>query len=473
MEESFAEEVTPLHAAAPEVLARLLASTNGVAEIFAEQTYRELLTHRYDRWRAYRDPWEDFGTDLVQGTGLRTLAGGSSRHGSVQGYDPAVVRIKADELRGGDPVDVAISRQNPRGSLALPPDRIERVSLEEKRALLQAAVDAALSLEPKLRDLEVSFQGSTRRTYVASTQDRPTFSAASLIGIRVQAKYERNERRVDIYAIAGGVGGVGQFLTRSPENVAQDCIERLQAVLGSKPIDRNLGDVPVVIEGGWGGVWLHEAVGHLLEADTPGSYTPSKIGQQVAPANVTIVDDGTFTGGRGSALFDDEGFPSQRTTLIENGILRALMADRRQAHLLDIPRTGNGRRQDYHSEPMTRMTNLMLLAGEAKPDDLVAEAGEGLYVRTIGRGRLYPSDDRFEFNVLEGYLIENGRLGTPATDLRITGRPSDMLRGIRGVGSDFTVDLARGICEKHGQTVPVSVGMPTVLLSGLTVSKLR
>lgn len=472
MNDSFAEDVAPLHVAAPEILSRLRTDEGETAELFAEHTYRERFRLRYDRWRAYRDPWEEYVTDIVEGTGLRILTNRSSRYGSVEGLEPAVIRVKADELRRGPPADLSLDRTPPRGSLALPADRINRVSLEEKRDLLQAAVDAALSLEPRLRDLEVDFQGAARQTYVASTEDRPTFSAGSLVGIRVEAKFERGDRSLRVYSIGGGSGGVGQFLMTPPEDISRSCIERLRAALEARPLPNSLGEVPVIIEGGWGGVWLHEAVGHLLEAGTQGPYRPDFVGERVGPGDVTIIDDGTYANGRGTALFDDEGRAMERTVLVERGVLRNLMADRRQARALGIPRTGNGRREDHRCEPLTRMTNLFLENGTAKWEALVADVEKGLYVRTIGSGKVYPADDRFTFDVLEGYLIEGGRRTMPVTRLTLSGRPSQMLESIAGIADDFHVDPARGLCKKGGQTLPVSVGMPTVMVRNLTVTTL-
>jgi TldD protein len=472
MDDPFPDAVGPLHAAAPEILSRLLSVDTDAAELFAEQTYRERFRLRYDRWRAYGDPWEEYVTGIVEGTGLRVLTGDATRYASVDGLDPAFVRIKADQLRAGPPGEVYLDRFPPRGSLALPVDTVDRVSLEEKRSLLQAAVDAALSQAPRLRDLEVEFQGTTRQTYVASTDERPTFAASSLVGIRVEATFERGERHFHVYAIGGGTGGIGQFILSPPEQISRACVKRMQTSLQARPLSGSMGSVPVIIEGGWGGVWLHEALGHLLEADTPGSYGADRIGDRIAPEHVTIVDDGTFEDGRGTALFDDEGCPMQRTVLVEAGELRNVMSDRLQSRRMGIPRTGNGRRESHRSEPIVRMTNLLLEGGTATREALVADVAKGLYVRTIGTGKVYPSEDRYAFEVLEGSLIENGRLTMPVARLQISGRPSQMLESIAGIADDFRVDSARGMCSKAGQIVPVSVGMPTVMVRNLTVTAL-
>lgn len=472
MDDPFPEAVGPLHAAAPEVLSRLLSDGTDTAELFAEHTYRERFRVRYDRWRAYGDPSEDYVTDVIEGTGLRVLTGDGARYASVDRLDPALVRITADELRSGPPGAVFVDRLPPRGSLALPADTVTRVSLDEKRSLLQAAVDAALSEEPRLRDVEVDFQGVTRQTYVASTDERPTFAASSLVGMRVEATFERGDRHLEVYAIGGGTGGVGQFILTPPEEISRACVRRLQTALKARPLPGSMGSVPVIIEGGWGGVWLHEAVGHLLEADTPGAYGPDRIGDRIAPEHVTIVDDGTLVDGRGTSLFDDEGWPTQRTVLVDGGELRSVMSDRLRSRELGIPRTGNGRRESHRSEPIVRMTNLLLEGGTAGREALVADVAKGLYVRTIGRGKVYPSEDRYAFEVLEGNLIEGGRLTTPVTHLEISGRPSRMLENIAGIADDLRIDPARGMCRKAGQTVPVSVGMPTVMVRNLTVTAL-
>ncbi|MDX1548539.1 MAG: TldD/PmbA family protein, partial [Rhodothermales bacterium] len=220
------------------------------------------------------------------------------------------------------------------------------------------------------------------------------------------------------------------------------------------------GAGPVVLAAGWGGVWLHEAVGHLLEADVlAGSPLAGRLGTRVAIPDVTLVDDPTHPDGRATYAFDDEGVPATRTTLIDGGVLRAALTDRR--HASSTPSTGNGRRQDYRHRPFPRMSNLLLLGGTASPEDLLAGVQEGLYVTAVGHGVVRPGIG-FAVDVLDGFRIERGRLGAPVAGVRLIGSGPGMLAVLDGIGTDFRLDPARGVCEKQGQVVPVSVGMPAV-----------
>lgn len=439
-----------------------------IAEIFAERSFREQLTLSYGRRSMRGQPSELYSRDECVGAGLRLLGPSTHRFVTVDGLDGGDLEVAASEAfeTGRRPV----TGQNPstariRGSVDLPSDAPDEVSLEEKRHLLRAAADAALSLEPNLQDLEVSFQGYARRTSVWATDIEPTRAATSHVGIRVFA----STANASTHAVGGGPGGVGFFLEEPPESIAQRCVERLRALSDARPSRELHGDVPIVLEGGWGGVWLHETVGHLLEADTESPLATTSLGTRIGSDRVTVIDDGTMARGRATCDYDDEGLPSERTILVERGRLRRLMTDRWTALRRRTPRTPNGRRENYRFRPLPRMTNLCLVNGSTPAADLVADIDRGLYIRTIGSGEVRPSEDRFHFDVLEGYVIENGHLAAPVRPLRVSGRPSEMLYRVAAVGDDFKLDPARGSCVKAGQTVPVSVGMPTVLLHTLTV----
>ncbi len=439
-----------------------------VAEIFAERSYREQLTLSYGRRSTRGEPSELYSHDECVGVGLRLLGPSTNRFATVDSLDSGDLEEEALEVfeLGARPVTARDpSSGRVRGSVDLPADTPDEVSLQEKRHLLRAAADAAMSLEPNLQDLEVSFQGYARRTGVWATDIQPTRAATSHVGIRVFA----STANASTHAVGGGPGGVGVFLEESPESIAQRCIERLRALSDARPSQELHGDVPVVLEGGWGGVWLHETVGHLLEADTESPLASMSLGTRIGTDQVTVIDDGTMAGGRANCAYDDEGLPSERTILVERGRLRRLMTDRWTALRRGTPRTPNGRRENYRFQPLPRMTNLCLANGSTPTADLVADVKRGLYIRTIGSGEVRPAEDRFHFDVLEGYVIEHGHLAAPVRPLRVSGRPAEMLHRVAAVGDDFKVDPARGACVKDGQTVPVSVGMPTVLLHTLTV----
>lgn len=443
-------------------LSAMLKRGDRFADLFAESSYAERFSLTNER----SGPVFDVQRNTTRGVGLRAAGERATRFTSVDEFDPGSVLDAAREL--GD-----VTGSRPRMSIGelvdhtdLPSDVPDAVSEDEKRALLQEAADAAMSLEPDLTGLEVTYQGRVRRFVVASTDGRFVRSATSSVGLRVRASLHH----ASAHSIVGGSGGLGVFFEQSPSSAAAECIERLNAVAAAKPA-RFQAEMPIVLAAGWGGVWLHEVVGHLLEVDTAvqGPYRPSRIGRQVAPEFVSIYDDATLDSVRGTFPVDDEGSPGDRTVLVENGILRTLLTDRINAARFDLPETGNGRRQDYRFEPLPRMSNLELAAGSASPADLVSSVGRGLFVKMIGHGSVRPADDAFSFDVLEGYLIENGRIGAPVSGLRISGRPSAMLSRIAGLGDDVRFDRGRGMCVKQKQTVPVSVGVPSVLLHDISV----
>jgi len=228
----------------------------------------------------------------------------------------------------------------------------------------------------------------------------------------------------------------------------------------------------VVLGPGWPGILLHEAIGHGLEADFNRKETSAftgMIGQRVATPLVTVVDDGTIAERRGSLNFDDEGTPTQRNVLIEDGILKAYMSDRLNARLMGTAPSGNGRRQSYAHTPMPRMTNTFMLAGEDDPEDIIRGVKRGLYAVAFGGGQVDITSGKFVFSGSEAYLIEDGKITTPVKGATFIGNGPDVLTRVSAVGHDLEMDRGVGTCGKDGQSVPVGVGMPTIRIDGLTV----
>ncbi len=454
------------------VFATALRRGGRLADLFAEDTAVEQLTLSLRRGKRL----EDGGARRQSGVGIRVLDDTGSWYApvaSIEGVTATTLRQAASDV--GERVESSARSPTVRvGPVAacdeLPADVPTAASADEKRALLEQAADAALSLRPELSELRVDFQGRVRRVVVASSDGRLAATSRSVVGLRVDVRYEG--RRA--HAVGGGAGGLGLFLRSTPESIAGEAIRLLRARADAETSARRLqGETSIVLAGGWGGVWLHEIVGHLLEADlAAGRFAPERIGRRVACELVTVTDDARLAGGRASAVVDDEGTPARTTTLIEAGILTALLTDRATARRMNLPESGSGRRQDYRFEPLPRTSNLLLAAGDADPESLLEEAGAGLYVTMIGNGIVRPADDAFAFDVLEGYEIENGRVAHPVQRLRVSGRPSEMLNCVRGIASDFRYDPGRGLCAKSGQVVPVSVGMPTILIGKMTVEPL-
>src|SRR5690554_5697125 len=249
-----------------------------------------------------------------------------------------------------------------------------------------------------------------------------------------------------------------------------------QAQVNLEAIAAPAGTLPVVLGPGWSGVLLHEAVGHGLEGDfnRKGSSAYSgRVGEQVASSLCTIVDDGTLAGRRGSLSMDDEGIPTQCTTLIENGVLRGYMQDTVNARLMGVAPTGNGRRESYAHVPMPRMTNTYMLPGEHDPGEIIASVDKGIYAVNFAGGSVDITSGKFVFSANEAYLIEGGKIGAPVKGATLIGSGPEVLTRVSMVGNDLALDRGVGTCGKEGQSVPVGVGQPTLRVDGITVGGTR
>jgi TldD protein len=245
-----------------------------------------------------------------------------------------------------------------------------------------------------------------------------------------------------------------------------------QALVNLSSIPAPAGEMSVVLGPGWPGILLHEAIGHGLEGDFNRKKTSAfagLLGQRVAAPGVTVVDDGTIGGRRGSLTIDDEGTPSSRTVLIEDGILKGYMQDRQNARLMGLAPTGNGRRESYSSSVMPRMTNTYMLGGDKDPGEILASVKKGIYATNFGGGQVDITNGKFVFSCTEAYLIESGKLGPAIKGATLIGNGPDALTRVSMIGNDMKLDPGVGVCGKNGQSVPVGVGQPTLRLDGLTV----
>jgi TldD protein len=245
-----------------------------------------------------------------------------------------------------------------------------------------------------------------------------------------------------------------------------------QAIINLDSVAAPAGEMTVVCGPGWPGVLLHEAIGHGLEGDFNRKGTSAfsgRIGERVAAPGVTVVDDGSISERRGSLTIDDEGTPTQATTLIEDGILKGYLQDRLNARLMGVAPTGNGRRESFAHAPMPRMTNTFMLGGKDDPGEILARAKNGIYAKSFGGGQVDITSGKFVFSCTEAYRIENGRLGAPIKGATLIGDGPTVLTRVRAIGNDMALDEGIGICGKGGQSVPAGVGQPTLLIEGLTV----
>jgi len=343
--------------------------------------------------------------------------------------------------------------------------------IAEKLKLIERANKAARDFDPRIVQVRAGINDELRRILIAASDG--TFASdtqpLARFNVFVIAKDEHNTARGN----SGGGGRVGlEFFAgdKSPEHFAREAARTAVLQLGA--VAAPAGDMEVVLGPGWPGVLLHEAVGHGLEADFNRKKTSAfagLIGQKVASSKVTVVDNGTMPGRRGSLNVDDEGNPTQETVLIENGILRGYLSDKLSSRLMGMPNTGSGRRESYQAIPMPRMTNTYMLNGEDEPGDIIKSVKRGLYAVNFGGGQVDITNGKFVFSASEAYLIEDGVVTAPVKGATLIGNGPEALKYVSMVGNDLALDEGIGTCGKAGQSVPVGVGMPTVKLDRMTV----
>ncbi|MGG2395880.1 metalloprotease TldD [Pseudomonas sp. SH1-B] len=341
----------------------------------------------------------------------------------------------------------------------------------EKVELLQRIDRATRALDPRIKQVTVSLAGVWDQVLVAAHDGSLCADVRPLVRFNVSVIVEQNGRRE-----RGGHGGGGRtdyryFLAEDRAmGYAREALRQALVNLEAQPAPA--GTLPVVMGAGWSGVLLHEAVGHGLEGDfnRKGSSAYSgRMGEKVASSLCTIVDDGTLAERRGSLSVDDEGTPTQCTTLIENGVLKGYMQDKLNARLMGVAATGNGRRESYAHLPMPRMTNTYMLAGESDPEEIIRSVKKGLYCANLGGGQVDITSGKFVFSTSEAYLIEDGRITAPVKGATMIGNGPEAMSRVSMVGNDLALDSGVGTCGKDGQSVPVGVGQPTLKIDAITV----
>ncbi len=348
---------------------------------------------------------------------------------------------------------------------------LDVLSRAEKVELLKRVDVATRALDPRIQQVTVSLAGVWERILVAATDGSLAADVRPLVRFNVSVIVEHNGRRE-----RGGHGGGGRtdyryFLNEDRAmGYAREALR--QALVNLDAIPAPAGSMPVVMGAGWSGVLLHEAVGHGLEGDfnRKGSSAYSgRLGEKVASSLCTIVDDGTLFERRGSLSVDDEGTPTQCTTLIENGVLKGYMQDKLNARLMGVAATGNGRRESYAHLPMPRMTNTYMLAGASDPEEIIASVKKGIYCANLGGGQVDITSGKFVFSTSEAYLIENGKITAPVKGATLIGNGPEAMGRVSMVGNDLALDSGVGTCGKDGQSVPVGVGQPTLKIDAITV----
>jgi TldD protein len=341
---------------------------------------------------------------------------------------------------------------------------------EDKVALLERLERLARARDSRVTQVMASLAGEYEAILVARSDGSISADVRPLVRISLNVIAERNGRREQGMAGGGGRVDYRYFTDALLESYAAQAVD--QALMNLDARDAPAGTMTVVLGHGWPGILLHEAIGHGLEGDFNRKGTSAfsgRIGQRVGARGVTVVDDGTIPDRRGSLNIDDEGNPTQRTVLIEDGILKGYMQDTLNARLMGVASTGNGRRESFAHMPMPRMTNTIMLNGDRDPAEIIASVQNGLYAINFGGGQVDITNGKFVFSAAEAWKIENGKLAYPVKGATLIGNGPDALTRVSMIGNDMAMDSGIGTCGKEGQSVPVGVGQPTLRIDGLTV----
>ena len=412
--------------------------------------------------------------DTAQGFGLRAVSGEQTGYGhaselSEAAMDRAAATVKA--VRAGHAGTMAASPPGTNHTLYRPDNPLSAVPFDAKVKLLEEINTYARSKDSRVRQVSCSLLGSWQAVQIIRAGGARVADIRPLVRLNVSVVVGEGDRQE---AGSHGTGGrTGYEIYLRPDRWQAEVDEALrQALVNLESVPAPAGEMTVVLGPGWPGILLHEAIGHGLEGDFNRKKTSvfsGLLGEQVAAAGVTVVDDGTIADRRGSLTVDDEGTPSQNTVLIEDGVLKGYLQDRLNGRLMGMAATGNGRRQGFDHMPMPRMTNTYMLAGDRDPAEILASVDDGVYAVSFGGGQVDITSGKFVFSCTEAYRIEHGKIGAPLKGATLIGAGEEVLRKVAAVGNDLELDSGVGTCGKNGQSVPVGVGQPTLRIDGLTV----
>jgi TldD protein len=416
---------------------------------------------------------------LEQGVGVRVQRGERQGYAhsdeiSVESLQLAATTARAISEHGARAGPVAVRGRGLPSHDLYPVSRAPtEVPVERKVGLLEQMDAYARSRDPRVRQVMASVLSEQRQVLIAASDGTLVGDLQPLVRLNIQviAGEASGGRREVGYQGMGGRHDLERLLDpESWQPLVDEAVRIATLNLGAVPCPA--GTMDVVLGPGWPGILLHEAIGHGLEGDFNRKRTSAfseRLGERVASEGVTVIDDGTLAGRRGSLNVDDEGTPTRRNVLIENGVLVGYLQDRLNARLMGMEPTGNGRRESYAHLPMPRMTNTFMLAGDDDPEEILRSVGSGLYAVSFGGGQVDITSGKFVFNANEAYRIEDGRIGAPVRGATLIGSGPDVLTRVRRIGHDLELDRGVGTCGKDGQSVPVGVGLPTLRLDGLTV----
>ncbi|WP_411889226.1 metalloprotease TldD [Yoonia sp. SDW83-1] len=450
-------------------LALLKEATDGAddGELFLERRKSEVLS--FDDGRV-----KTASFDASEGFGLRAVKGETAGYAHSTTIDEHALRRAVSTARlavgdGGGTMSAAPAGTNRK--LYSDDDPMLQATFPAKIDVLREIDAFARALDPGVVQVSATLAASHQEVLILRPEGTLVTDTRPMSRLNISVIVEKDGRRESGMSGGGGRAGLIGLISRDNwEPVTREALRIALVNLDAEPAPAGVMDV--VLGPGWPGILLHEAIGHGLEGDfnrKGSSAFAGLMGQQIAAKGVTVLDDGTIPDRRGSITVDDEGTPSAKNTLIEDGVLTGYMQDRQNARLMGVAPTGNGRRESYAHAPMPRMTNTYMLAGDAAPESLVADLKDGIYAVGFGGGQVDITNGKFVFSCTEAYRVKNGVVGAPVKGATLIGDGATALKQIRGIGNDLKLDPGIGNCGKAGQWVPVGVGQPSLMIGGLTV----
>ena len=429
---------------------------------------------RFEGWSLEEGIVKSGSFNIEQGVGVRAISGERTAFAYSDEISFNALQDAARATRAIAAAGQARRIKSNQKSLPVPLyraiDPTASLDSADKVALLEKLERKCRALDPRVTQVMASLGGEYEVVLIARADGGIAADVRPLVRLSVQVIAEQNGRRETGSAGGGGRGDYSHFTEARLDEYARHAVSQALTNLEARPAPA--GTMTVVLGPGWPGVLLHEAVGHGLEGDfnrKGSSAFAGRMGQRVAAPGVTVVDDGTLPGRRGSLTVDDEGNPTQRTVLIEDGVLRGYMQDSLNARLMKMPLTGNARRESFAHVTLPRMTNTYMLAGSHDPREIIASVRKGLYATNFGGGQVDITNGKFVFSAAEAYLIEDGKVTHPVKGATLIGNGPDALTRVSMIGNDLALDSGIGTCGKEGQSVPVGVGQPTLKIEGLTV----
>lgn len=412
--------------------------------------------------------------NVDQGFGLRAVCDEATGFAHASELSPEALKRAASAVqavKSGTGGVIAEGPARTNAKLYSDENPLGGMSFEEKTKLLADINEYARSKDNRVRQVSCSLSGEWSAVEIMRAGGETVRDFRPLVRLNVSVTAGEGDRQESGSYGAGGREGYARFVTPDAWQAQVDEALR-QALVNLEAEAAPAGEMEVVLGSGWTGVLLHEAVGHGLEGDFNRKQTSAfadRIGERVAAPGVTVIDDGTIEGRRGSLTVDDEGTPTSRTVLIEDGILKGYLQDRLNARLMGMAPTGNGRRESFAHQPMPRMTNTFMLGGDHDPEEILKTVKDGIYAVNFSGGQVDITSGKFVFNCTEAYRVQNGKVGAPLKNVALIGDGPSVLTKVSMIGNDFALDPGVGVCGKAGQGVPVGVGQPTIKIDRLTV----